>query len=134
MEINQLDEFTLAYIECALWSSTNPDHENDPSVGECLDHDYGVYDIAPETLEAMVADCQAFQKQNAKWLVSVNQRGTSTSVLTQAGHDFWLTRNGHGAGFWDGDWSHEAGKALTESSKRFGSVDLYPAEGKVYSM
>lgn len=21
-----------------------------------------------------------------------------------AGHDLWLTRNGHGAGFWDGDW------------------------------
>ena len=22
-------------------------------------------------------------------------------AIEQAGHDFWLTRNGHGAGFWD---------------------------------
>ena len=33
-------------------------------------------------------------------------------------HDFFLTRNGHGAGFWDGDY--EKGDELTEIAKSFG--------------
>ena len=28
----------------------------------------------------------------------------SIDQCERIGHDFWLTRNGHGAGFWDGDW------------------------------
>lgn len=39
-------------------------------------------------------------------------------------HDFWLTRNNHGAGFWDGDWG-ELGDKLTELSEEFGSKDVY---------
>jgi hypothetical protein len=33
-------------------------------------------------------------------------------------HDFFLTRNGHGAGFWDGDYKN--GEKLTEIAKSFG--------------
>ena len=47
----------------------------------------------------------------------------------QAGHDFWLTRNGHGCGFWDGDWPELIGEKLTEASKDFGSFDLYIGVG-----
>ena len=41
----------------------------------------------------------------------------------QAGHDFALTRNGHGAGFWDHD-AGEAGDALTESAESFGEFNI----------
>jgi hypothetical protein len=40
----------------------------------------------------------------------------------RAGHDFWLSRNGHGAGFWDGDWEH--GRVLRDAAKTFGTVDI----------
>jgi len=40
----------------------------------------------------------------------------------QAGTDFCFTRNGEGAGFWDGDWSN--GDSLTAVSKPFGSFNL----------
>ena len=39
-------------------------------------------------------------------------------------HDFWLTRNGHGTGFWDGDYP-ETGDRLTELAKKFGECNLY---------
>ena len=39
------------------------------------------------------------------------------------GHNFWLTRNGHGAGFWNSDYIN--GDKLTELSKDFGPIDLY---------
>lgn len=36
-------------------------------------------------------------------------------------HDFFLTRNGHGSGFWDGDYKE--GDKLTEIAKSFGQDD-----------
>ena len=49
----------------------------------------------------------------------------------QVGHDFYLTRNRHGAGFWDrglgerGDW-------LTKMSRPFGTQVAYVHSGVVY--
>ena len=49
------------------------------------------------------------------------------------GHDFWLTRNGHGAGFWDRGLG-ELGQKLTEATKTFGTSDLYIGDdGKIYA-
>lgn len=56
---------------------------------------------------------------------------------SQGGHSFWLSRNGHGAGFFD--WSHpallgEACSRLQDAARVYGTVDLYVGDdGKVYS-
>lgn len=117
-----MDKFTTAYIEAALWSSTD---NSDDSGGRPLDENYGVEDIAPETLSSIVEDCMAFQEVHADEI---------RSNVEQAGHDFWLTRNHHGAGFWDGDWPDAVGEKLTEASHAFGSVELYIGDdGLIYS-
>lgn len=117
-----MDPFTIAYIEAALWSSLD---ESDEHGGEALDANYGVDDIAPETLASILNDCKAFQEAHADDI---------GSELEQAGHDFWLTRNGHGTGFWDGNWEDEIGQRLTEASDVYGSVDLYVGDdGLIYS-
>jgi hypothetical protein len=119
----KLDNFTLGYLETALWSSND---ESTPSGGEPLDRNYTVNDIALETVERAIADCKAFQEANAAYLENYK--------ASTAGHDFWLTRNGHGAGFWDGDYDKADGDALTKASKAYGSVDLYVGDdGKVHS-
>ena len=58
----QLDDFTLAYIEAALWSSND---DSTPQGGEPLDANYGIDDIDPDTLAAMIEDCRRFQEENA---------------------------------------------------------------------
>lgn len=116
-----LDEFTQQYIKTALWSST--DNSNDQG-GDPLDDNYGIEDIDDKSLKKMVADCQKFQKEH--W----NEISSKPGL---AGHDFWLTRNGHGAGFWDGDWPDPLGDVLTEASEKFGSQDIYVGDdGKLY--
>ena len=51
----------------------------------------------------------------------------------KVGHDLWLTRNGHGAGFWDGDYADDVGEALTKISEAMGEIDLYVGDdGKIY--
>ena len=42
----------------------------------------------------------------------------------QAGHDFWLTRNGHGAGFWDRPelYGNPETRALTAAAEEYGET------------
>jgi hypothetical protein len=118
-----LDEFTEGYITAALWSS-NDDDDNP------LDEMYGIDDIAPETLARMSADCAAFQKANASDLAAFQE--VTGRPASHAGHDFWLTRCGHGAGFWDRG-AGDVGDRLTEAAQAFGDVDLYVGDdGKIW--
>jgi len=118
----RLDAFTRAYIETALWSSTD---NADDSGGEPLDKNYGIEDIAPETMELIVEDCADFQKRFDSLIIEEPEvRGEHTYGRWElAGHDFWLTRVGSGAGFWDGDWPKN-GDELAEAAKSYGSFDL----------
>jgi hypothetical protein len=121
----KLDKFTQAYVETALWSSCD---DNDRP----LDENYDISDIDADSLNKMIEDCKAFQETNAEWLTDEHCLHAG-EPLPRAGHDFWLTRNGHGAGFWDGDWSYKADQAMTKCSKAYGSVDLCVGDdGKIY--
>ncbi len=127
MSTPALDEFTRAYCETMLWS------ENDLDTGAPLDHDHGIADIDPDTLADIIADCAAFQRDNAAHLHPDNclKYGPDFGPAGRAGHDYWLTRNGHGAGYWDGAWAEPAASALTEAAKRAGCRTPYVADGRV---
>ena len=108
-------EFTYAVngmLEAALWSSTSDN-------GESLDAEHGIDDIHPDTIAALTADIVAFIDGNAADIAA------SGLVAEQVGHDFWLTRNHHGAGVWDRGLPEELGKRLTDAMQAYGEVDLY---------
>jgi hypothetical protein len=108
-----MSAFLDAYVECALWSSNDGSTD---SGGEPMDDNYGADDIAPATREAMQKDCEALEAKAGALLDGIE--------ASQAGHDFWLTRNRHSAGFWDRDLG-EVGDKLTEIAHGFGGYDLY---------
>jgi len=125
-----MDEFTEAYITCALWATND---ESDESGGVPLDDNYGFGDIHPDTLQEMVNDCEQFQRENADDIAT--WESSQYTAAEMAGHDFWLTREGHGAGFWDGDWDDAVGKRLTIASERFGEFGLCVGDhGQIYSL
>jgi hypothetical protein len=113
----EIHEMTKHYLVCALWSSTDED-------GEPLDATYTVADMPEETIQKADRDCRRFIAENEQ---DIDGR------YEQAGHDFWLTRNGHGSGFWDGDWAEDAGERMTESAKDFRECYLYVGDdNKLY--
>ena len=116
-----------AYGECALWSSTGDD-------GEPLDAGRDFFDLPPKTVEAMRADVERFARAHADAIETwPGASGRNDDPYGAAGHDLWLTRNGHGAGFWDGDWPEPAATELDEAAKRMGGVDLYVGDdGRIY--
>lgn len=104
-----MHDMTQHYLICALWSSTD-------EIGNSLDQEYSVEDFSPEAIERADRECIAFLSTYSDLI------GTR---FDQAGHDFWLTRNRHGAGFWDGDWPKDIGNILTNASHAFGELDVY---------
>jgi hypothetical protein len=105
-ERRAMDSFLTAYLTAALW--TESDDNDQP-----LDKRYSIESFSPEALAKATAECDAFRQEVGTLFQSKEQ-------LEQAGHDFWLTRNGHGCGFWDGDWPEPDATTLTDASHRAG--------------
>jgi hypothetical protein len=100
-----VEEFMRGYVE-ALLATT---HDNaDESGGNPLSHSFSVDDLSPEAVDRIQADCRSFLHMAGPYLTAEKHKGAMVGSLeAHAGHDFWLTRAGHGAGFWDGDWEGE---------------------------
>lgn len=120
-----LKEFVDAYIAAALWASN--DEDDNP-----LDENYSAEDFHPESLRKIQEDCRKFLEKNETDIMEGYKGGHNKSVA-QAGIDFFLTRNGHGAGFWDGDWETRAADRLTQASHDTGEQNLYTgSDEKIY--
>lgn len=138
LTFDSLDSFTQGYIECALWAGD--DYRIEEADGTfrwpatCdeeldnprpLDENFHVWDISPEVLEQIRQECADFQEANASFLAQASEEipGRDSS---HHGHDFFLTRNRHGAGFWDRGYSSDLGRALTDAAHSYGSWELVP--------
>jgi hypothetical protein len=116
----QTDSFTKAYLEAAAFADCSDDDE--PGMADAI--------FSDEFIQQAVDDCRAFRADNADLLALVLEKFSAGDQ--QNGHDFWLTRNGHGSGFWDRGYG-EIGQRLTESAKKFPEIDVYLADdGLIY--
>lgn len=126
--------FFRSYIGAALALTTD---DNDDSLSDTLD----ISDLSPETLEKALRDCAAFYAAN-RWHIHCDDAPLSNDDInlaaresSMAGHDFYLTRCGHGAGFWDGDWPEPAATILDKAAEKAGNVDFYIGDdGQIYSI
>lgn len=127
VEVSEVSDMARAYIACALWTSTDDSEEGG---GEPLDSVYSIDDLPQETLAIMVTEADSFYAAHAELLA------TCGASAEQIGHDYWLTRNGHGAGFWDRGDEHypkHARDLLSEMARLDGSRDLYCGDdGLIY--
>jgi hypothetical protein len=113
MKYTDLDEFTIHYLIAAMWSTSDG---SDETGGDPIDKTFDLCDFSEPALLAACRDCDAFREQAGELLNNLDNE--------QAGHDFWLTREHHGAGFWDRGLG-EVGDKLTKIAYSFGEGDLY---------
>ena len=124
-------DFFDAYTECALWSSD----DDDGTPMDELDNE-----LAPETLAKMRDECILFYETHTEykgeWLPRSELWDRGGWSDEQAGHDFWLTRNGHGSGFWDRVYnkhSSKIGRLLTNAAHGYKECSLYVGDdGLIY--
>ncbi len=84
--MTNIQTMTDAYIEAIYFTDTGDTDQ--PEAGA---------DLTPLTRMQAYLDCRNF------YWAATEELGVHPGHInwTQAGHDLWLTRNGHGAGFWD---------------------------------
>lgn len=116
-----MNTILTAYLTCALWSSTQ-DNEKP------FDSDFKIEDFSPESVKSAENEINDFlsllDAENILWEESLSEE--------QFGHDFWLTRNRHGVGFWDRGLG-SLGEKLTKWAHSYGSSYVYLGDdGKVY--
>ncbi len=128
----EFDEFWQGYLSGLVFTGHKEGTEEDPylePIWDSLDgEDWEEFEeeiekeLDKDTLQELKTDCEDFFLA-AFSLVSPD--------FYRAGSDFHLTRNRHGAGFWDGYW--KAGKQLTELSHPYGTCELIQAgDGSFY--
>jgi len=114
-----MNSIVHAYLTAALWATC--DDEGDP-----LSNSYGIEDVDERTKNVAVIDCDKFKLQATSLLREMRS--------DQIGHDLFLTRNGHGVGFWDRDLG-EVGDKLTKLAEAMGPAEFYVGDDdKIYSM
>ncbi len=119
------------YLVTALWSSQDWDDQDDSGNPAPMDDAHDTDDVAPETWEQAEADLVAFVALAGPADVAAYLDAFGGDAH-QLGHDLWLTRNGHGAGFWDRGLG-ELGDRLTAHAHSLGEVDLYVGDdGQIY--
>ena len=127
-----IEAVVQAYAEAALFTGMD---ESDDNGGEPLDQNYSVEDITEESLENMHKDVREFVRENRETIESALSNPHYPKLdESQLGHDYWMTRNGHGVGFWETpeDWPEVEGQALYEACKHTEAYLFVGDDGKLH--
>lgn len=109
----QVMDMLNGYLEAALW--TEEDELGDSNIES---------DVSFEAKVDSYRDIKNFMNQAGELIDNIDP--------SQVGHDLWLTRNGHGTGFWDRDLG-EIGDKLSDIALSMGSKSVYVGDdGKIY--
>jgi hypothetical protein len=118
----RFDAFTTSYLDTAIWADRPEDCDLD--------------EVFPDCIRKIWEDCQRFQLENEQLLdaayQSMRRDGGDRRLfdVTDAGHDFWLSRNGHGVGYWDRGLG-EVGEKLHKAAAAYGQINVLPGDGKM---
>jgi len=116
-----IKDFVNSYLATASWVTNES--------GECNE-------FTKEAIKKATNDCTKFIDK----VILKFGEDKGSELLTIAGndltylapHDFFLTRNRHGAGFWDSEkiYGEMEANQLTEISHEMGEIDCYHIRGK----
>lgn len=120
----EINEILKGYLESALW--TEEERLNNETHYE--DREFSIEDIDSDSKINAYSDIKKFiEKAGTE---AINEAITENGLF-KLGMDIWLTRNGHGAGFFD--YSYENEEILMKTAKSLGSKYLYIGDdGKLY--
>lgn len=131
-----IDAVIHAYIGTLLWSEschgTSPECDHAGRTGDDLWNcdislesiGYDIADLAPGVLDAIRAEVTDFVTANAADLADMSP--------DDIGHNFLLSRNHHGTGFWDRGLG-DLGDRLHKASDPYGNTDTYVGDdGQIY--
>lgn len=116
--MDDLEQFTDGYLDCAVWAGIIEPEDGYDGPDPTVD------DLSDDAVQRLSIDAAYFWYDNRTLLAGRD--------LTRAGQEFWLSRNGHGTGFCDGDYLGRTGDALHNAAKVYGPAYLTWNEDETY--
>ena len=107
-------------IHALLWSSNSDDYEPSEELVERITEEWEDFRDKAEQLGVDAYEHRALMINSAEG-----------DEWDYAAHDFILTRNGHGTGFWDGQWCEPWGVKLTALCKEYSPIDVWVDDNNV---
>ena len=145
---DEIKEILKGYLEAAIWTeeerlnseyssdydevfNDDDDDDNDDELDKLVKisanmnnkgiDKFSKEDIEVDSLIKTYTDIKEFLSMVGKNVdIAIEENG-----LQQLGHDIWLTRNRHGAGFFDRGYDDDVEKLFINASHKLGEVDLY---------
>lgn len=112
-----------AYLAAALWADLDESHK---SLG------LTIHEFSNGSKMRAERDCIAFVSENFTDIHDALHHPQVPYDWENVGHDLWLTRQGHGAGFWDRGLG-DVGERLSEAARKMGERYLILGnDGMVY--
>lgn len=127
----QVDTVTRHYIIAAIWADSDEDQDETPTCDPKQELS------AREACEAFMLQCEAagglFSQAVARFECGYGAHPDAGSAEAAFGHDFWLTRQGHGTGFWDRrELGEPLGSRLTVEAKKAGEAECWQEGDKFF--
>ena len=149
---DDVNEIMKGYLDAALWTEEENLKEmvrgDDDEYGDYLNDEDGESEEEIKFLQILrqklgYGDIKSFTKEHInddsiikayldvkKFLTNSGEEAVNDMIrnngLFRLGMDIWLTRNGHGSGFFDHSYDYDdSEKNLTQNAKNLGGVDLY---------
>lgn len=117
-------EILKGYLEAALWTEEErlkDEYENEFNYSDEIDlGSFSVDDLDDNSKIQAYIDINRFIWDSG---VDAIKEAIELNGLFKLGMDIWLTRNGHGAGFFDHGYENE--ESLNKSAEKLKGVDLY---------
>lgn len=137
---DEIKRFVAGYKEAILFTEIDPsvsiaDLEDDPELEMnegTLPSDVTIDDFSEETNLIIHNECENFIASNRELIEeATNRPGYSFEM---AGYDYWLTRRGHGTGFWDRKELKEGGlgEKLSESCRHDDRYVCFGIDNKIH--
>lgn len=101
-----IDDILKNYLECVLWTEEYDEEVKDKTI----------YDFSEKSKKEAT--------EQIKWFVDMSGDALDDISDESIGHDLWLTRNGHGSGFFDRGYDDDIEEILSYLSNILGEVYL----------
>lgn len=95
--------------------------------GEPLDAEYTIADVSDELRHKVTVELGDFMKTNGK-----NSADLAGLDINQIAHDWVLSRNGEGTGFWDRDLGERGDRLDLEASKQLEIRGYIGDDGQIH--
>jgi hypothetical protein len=121
-----IDAMVTGYLECQLWAQRDHYQDEDGN-SPMLDENYSINDVSADYIESVRDELAALVTEHPlavrMYLNARERNGYDCNELF--GYDYYLTREHHGAGFWDRGLG-DLGEYLTKISHWAGAAtDLW---------